>query len=312
MAYAYYDSVLQFQTYYDVSVKNKSLGDWVDFQPSLFFDPDLGAFNDDYVGCDSVNNFAFVYNANYIDGMPGTEGSGYGSNPPMCAIKINSDMPMSSAFYYHNDFTVMGNPETNTHYYNYMNATWKNGTHITKGGTGYGGTIPTNYMFSGNPAVAGDWDECESLNTPSDRRMLINISKYPIISPNQSAFFNFAVIFKPNVGTCPDYSLLLDDCTSADSVLSLAAEVHPVGIAEDNAANFTLSPNPISSNQLLKITSETTITKCKITDSNGRIVYVSQPNKQSVEMPIQVSSGLYIISITNAANQTIHKKIIVQ
>ncbi len=49
--------------------------------PSIWFDPDLGDAGDDLVGCDTLDNIFFCYNANATDAR-------YGSQPPAIGAKV--------------------------------------------------------------------------------------------------------------------------------------------------------------------------------------------------------------------------------
>lgn len=188
-------------TFYQQTVINRSsqtlnqtyLGQWVD--------SDVGKFNDDYVGCDTIRGLGFSYNADNDDDGP----SGYGLNPPAIGVDffqgpladpndgLDNDKDgiideegetiiMSKFVYYNNDFTLIGNPEVAQHYYGYLTGFWKDGTPIvdnfTNGGdgTGYGARSPgpvSNYMFPGDPCSKIGWTEDNADNPRNqDRRFL--------------------------------------------------------------------------------------------------------------------------------------------
>ncbi|MEZ4914622.1 MAG: Ig-like domain-containing protein [Chitinophagales bacterium] len=165
-------------TFYKYSINNLStapldsvfFGQWVD--------PDLGNYQDDYVGCDTINELGIVYNGDAND-----EGStGYGNTPPMLAVDFfrgprdenGNILGMSSFVYYNNDFSDQGNPETASHFYGYLSGVWKDRTPFTFGGDGKGGTTPFPFMFPSDPSDESDgaWSECSEQNTPDDRRFL--------------------------------------------------------------------------------------------------------------------------------------------
>src|SRR5205085_4279433 len=71
---------------------------------------------------------------------------------------------MSRFIKYVNDFSDYGNPQAIDDYYQYLDGFWKNGTPVTFGGTGIGGTTPCNYMFPGttDPAFPGqNWTNAD-------------------------------------------------------------------------------------------------------------------------------------------------------
>jgi hypothetical protein len=146
---------------------------------SMFFamwtDPDLGCYQDDYVGCDTTRgpnrkprNLMYVYNQDDADGNPGTTCPGgvatYGTNVPILGVDyfrgpldprkkdtivrngvkviVPREIGMSSFMYYNNG-TVGTPPPATTDptqvidYYRYLNSVWKDGTPLTGGGSGY-------------------------------------------------------------------------------------------------------------------------------------------------------------------------------
>lgn len=63
-------------------ILNRSLNNWEQVHFSLFNDFDLGNAVDDYVGCDTIRNMGYVYNAIPSDGTGA--GNSYGTPPPAC------------------------------------------------------------------------------------------------------------------------------------------------------------------------------------------------------------------------------------
>lgn len=162
-------------TFYQTKVKNFGepvnntyFGQWVD--------PDLGNYSDDYVGCDVDRNLGYCYNGDDND-----EGIlGYGLNPPTVGVDFfkgpndenGKEIGLSYFVYYNNDFTNIGNPFRPIHFYNFLKGLWHDGSPITFGGTGVGGTDTTRYMFPGDPVSNTGWTEKSAGNQPADRRFL--------------------------------------------------------------------------------------------------------------------------------------------
>ena len=172
-------------------LKNTYFGQWVD--------PDLGQYQDDYVGCDVGRGLGFCYNGDEDD----DGATGYGLNPPSIGVdffrgpladpgdgidndrdgtvdEIGEQIIMSKFVYYNNTFTVIGNPQQASHFYNYLRGIWKDNTGMVHNGTnGHeptgGPGPPTDFMFPGdtNPDFPGDdWTEHSAGNAPGDRRFL--------------------------------------------------------------------------------------------------------------------------------------------
>lgn len=313
MAYAFEDPTLEYQTYYDVWISNKSTQTWIDFQPSIFSDPDLGFYGDDYIGCDSINNFAFCYNGDDFDGDSATPlPNSYILDLPLIQMKYGSTIGLKSTMYFNNSFSTTGNPNGYNDYYQYMNARWKDDTHLTEGGYGYLGSLITNYIYSGNPSDIDEWSECSEFEPPSDRRLLQNLSKFSTINPGNIAFFNFAIIFKPNAGNCFDKSILQPGNIIADSVLSLQYQTCPSGIEDATTPLFTLSPNPAPDHSSATINSLQIIRLCKIYDYKGSLLFQLYPNSSTFEVPLNLNAGLYFISLTTNDQTLKSQKIIVQ
>ena len=194
-------------TFYNYKIINKATIQLNDAYFGQWVDPDLGNYQDDYVGCDVARGFGYCYNGDDND----DGATGYGTTPPAIGVDffqgpladlddgIDNDRDsiidepgeqsiMSRFVYYNNDFTVTGNPENGQHIYNYLLGKWKDGLEITYGGNGRGGSTPAKFMFPGDTDPYGwgtdgittsdDWDNPEgwteknSGNEPADRRFV--------------------------------------------------------------------------------------------------------------------------------------------
>ena len=210
-------------TFYEYTLINKSsyeldstfMGQWVD--------SDLGAYDDDYVGCDTTLSLGMDYNGDAVDGPTSPN---YGNQPPIVGTdyfqgprKYYTDtagneqsylLRMSSFLYYNNDFSVIGNPELASHYYGYMAGTWKDGTPFTQGGNGHGGSVKSKYMFPSDPNDATGWSECSANNTAADRRYLQSSGPFTL-KPGASNDIVIGVVWvRPPIGTypCPGFDLI--------------------------------------------------------------------------------------------------------
>ncbi len=229
-----------------VALDSTYLAQWVD--------PDLGEYQDDFVGCDTTNSIGIVYN-----GDPTDEGTaGYGDTPPMLGVDFfkGPDKPtitpegdtvfvelgMSSFLYYNNDGTIQGNPQTVTHFYGYLSGTWQNGTPFTFGGNGLGGTEPFPYMFPDDPSNPNGWSECAAGNTPADRRFLQAAGPFRL-EPGAVNDVIVGVVWVPDVGGCPvaNFSSLLNADKKAQALF-------------DN--NFKLIDGPDAPNMTIREQSE--------------------------------------------------------
>ncbi len=200
-------------TFYNYTVINRSSSTVNDTWFGAWNDVDLGYAFDDYVGCDVGRGLGYQYNGEAFD--PGT--FGYGSNPPCIGQAFfegpladpndgidnnrngridepGEEIIMSQFVYYSNDFTVTGNPFTATDYYNYLQGIWRDGTPMTYGGNGHGGSVRTDFMFPGtsdptnwgtglgknNGPAEPPWSEETAGDIPGDRRFLQSAGKFTL------------------------------------------------------------------------------------------------------------------------------------
>lgn len=192
-------------SFYSYKIINRSTVQMNDTYFGQWTDADLGDAFDDYVGCDVARGLGYTYNGDANDGATAQAGAGtYGANPPAIGMDFfegpiadTSDLVdndrdgvmdeageqiiMSKFVYYDNNFTVIGNPENATHFYNYLSGFWKDGSPLTYGGNAYGGSTVCDFMFPGDTDPLGwgtnfvpqaYWDEVVAGNLPNDRRML--------------------------------------------------------------------------------------------------------------------------------------------
>lgn len=230
MAYAYDCSVtpcpdtsLDYVTFYHYKIKNKGGFNYVDTYFGLFMDVDIGNYADDYVGCDTNRNMGFGYNGNATD----QGATGYGANPPALGtvfLETPADLGMTNFNYFENDFSINGNPELPSHYYGYMRSLWKDGSHMTYGGNGYGGTVNTDYMYPGDPGWCGTqpsgWSEPTANgtgNVPFDRRYVQSVGPFEFLA-GQEVEIDLAVVWgRDSSGNLGSVCRLLSNADAAQS-----------------------------------------------------------------------------------------------
>ena len=167
-------------TFYSTKIINRGFTTLNDCYMGQWVDADLGNYADDYVGCDVGRSLGYCYNGDDDD-----EGVlGYGLNPPTVGVDYfegptdtaGNQLGLSHFMYYNNDNDpIRGNPEQGIEFYNLLQGKWLGGQNVTRGGTGFGGSLPAKYMFpaSTDPDFQGScWDEKSSGNKPGDRRFI--------------------------------------------------------------------------------------------------------------------------------------------
>lgn len=177
------DTVLNYTTFLNYEIQNRSNNTYTETYLSDFADVDLGDPNDDYSGCFIDKNTWFTYNSSNLD--PGV--AGYGFNPPVQAVTLlngpiadlndgidnnrngvidepNEDFGLSQFISFYNNGSVSGNPTSIVEVYNFMTNKWRNGTDILYGGRGFQdsamsevcvSSMPAKFMFPGSTDSIG-------------------------------------------------------------------------------------------------------------------------------------------------------------
>ncbi len=170
--------VLNNSTFYNYQIFNRSTNKYDSTYIGLWMDSDLGNYQDDYIGCDVMNDFGYTYNGdNYDDDalFPG-----YHTNLPVfacnilggpladavdsidnnhnCLVDEPGERCMMSGFNYYNNTgsSLNGNPNGYNAYYNLMASKWEQGGPMTYGASGLtAGSTPCKYLYPGNSDPLG-------------------------------------------------------------------------------------------------------------------------------------------------------------
>ena len=336
MAYAYGpcsivsgNSFLNYTTFYHYKIINRSSLALTNTHYSLFNDSDIGLFTDDYVGCNVKDGYSYTYN-------------GAASNPTEPAVGVvqlkgpintingiddNSDgmidepgeqMGMNNFMYFNNSFSGVpiqqSDPSTAIDYFQYMISEWKDGTPLTCGGNGYGGSFPANFAYPANTYSAGacgpNWTET---GTGSDKRFVLGSGPFTL-QPGMVTELEYAFITSFDSITNNPLGKMDTDIQSLKSIYnSTLNQCLTTGIKEQNIdAEFSLSPNP--TNSLLNISCSLKTNdkvKVEIVDALGKLL-VSEDHKAFKQTSIDVShltSGIYFVKL-NWGEKIITKKFI--
>ncbi|MEX2482998.1 MAG: hypothetical protein WED10_00460, partial [Brumimicrobium sp.] len=189
------DNYIDSTTFVNLKIFNRGQYSYDDFKTAFFIDGDIGFSEDEYIGCDSSSNLMYTYNGTNSD--PGGNGApGYGQNPPALGIvSLNKTMEYFCKFGGNQN---MYYPTTPNEYWNYLNGKWSDGTDWTFGDSGYGGTTPTQYLYTGNPYAGTGWTELDidgsgTQNPMFDQRTLMVIEAQTL-NAGDDVEYDFAVI----------------------------------------------------------------------------------------------------------------------
>lgn len=197
-----YDSpVLDHMYFKKYKLINKSGKDISDMYLGIWSDPDLGYPGDDFVGCDTLLNIGYCYNANVADyeykahgnldppavGYALLQGPLVDGSPSDSAVFDGSrlygkkNLPMTSFIYFAGGDYYLGDPASGSQYgghelYNFMRGLYGlPGTPFVDYITGK----PTSFVLSGDPVTKQGWIDGLQL-PPGDRRMMSSVGPFQL------------------------------------------------------------------------------------------------------------------------------------
>lgn len=326
MAYAFNapnDTALNNTIFINYRVYNRSQNNYDSLYISSFTDLDIGYAFDDYIGCDTILSMYYAYNGKKLDGQG--ESWAYLDNPPAQAVVFLNNQMSSFMMHINANTGPTTDPSVAIEYYNFMQAIWKDNTHLFYGGDGYfsspGTTnIPTNYAFSGDPSDTTAWSEVSANMAPADVRGIGTIGP-----------FSFGLNACHCIDIAYTYADKIDDTVPAASVTLLKQHVQHVkdyyntNMVHDCSDLFCsvkniieikpevfVYPNP-ASNVVNIITKGFTYKKTlKLTDIQGRLIWIRNYTEDNIHINVQnLTKGIYILQI-NDQDKMVTKKIVKQ
>ncbi len=329
-AYAYNcptDSALSNTIFMHYDIYNRSNNDYHNVYFTVFADFDIGYANDDYIGCDSTRSLFYAYNGFNIDGfnIP-PKPSFYGINPPAQGVVFLSEN-MNSFMTSNNTYIpgIQTDPHLYYHCYNFMQAIWSDSTHLTYGGNGHGGTIPTNYIYSGDPNDTTTWsgripypDSTNIIGIPFDRRGYGSIGPFTLNAGGiKSIDLAYVYARDTNKNNFENVDLLKAAVDKIqyyfdNDTTPCGGNFSAINKLNTNIATVNIYPNPVDNKLFIDYEPKTAYSIFEIFNINGKLIkYGKLRNHRinSVETN-ELSSGLYIIRILDGFG-AISKKFII-
>lgn len=167
MAYVFdcSDSAYQYTFFQDVKFINRSNTDYNSVYVGNGNYMDIGSWGDEMITTDLKRDLIISYNASDFDDPMGA--IGFLAHPPAMGITfLNRELSKSG-----NSITVsntpflpgMGVPQLPGEFENFLSGRWKDGSPLTYGGTGYGGNVQSDHIYTGDPVNSSGWNQ----QTPS-------------------------------------------------------------------------------------------------------------------------------------------------
>ncbi len=329
-------------TFYDYKIINRSYKNYHDMYIGLFSDVDLGYYKDDFIGCNVTGNYGFAYNGDTLDESVG-ESSGYMNNIPASAHAIlkgpkanlfdgidndndgiidepNEECKLNKFVFFNNNFPGVTNittdPSNCYDAYDYLRGIWKDGTPFTCGGYAYGGTIPTNWAYPGDPTLpgvstdpanlCGYWKE---MALAGDRRFIISSGPFNLNS-GQMQEIEYAVVtsFDSSIinNNLIAVTKLKSDVLKINNFYNLLTKpscLYPIIIGINELLkqdDFYVFPNPTAETLSIKVNIEgLTKVNYEIFDVLGKSI-VKNENHDLSNFNLNVSdfkSGIYFLRL---------------
>ncbi|MES2566954.1 MAG: T9SS type A sorting domain-containing protein [Bacteroidota bacterium] len=338
---------LSYTTFYDYKIINRSSLNYHDVYISMLSDVDVGYYGDDYIGSDIGDNYGYAYNADANDETTGGV-TGYGAYIPAQGFNIvkgpianindgidnnnngitdepGEDCKLNKLTYFNNAFPGFPvqtlDPVNGQEYYNYMTGYWKDGTAFTCGGNGYGGTIPTSYVYTADTytnGVCGATPWYESA-VPGDRRMILSSGPFNL-NAGQMQEVEYAFVTSFDSSTVGGMAALPKLKSDIQKINTFYNQVNKptclqsliTGITEvPQQTDFVVYPNPAKS--MISIAS-TIIGSVKINyeivDVLGKKVLANENNSGKFSININdLNSGIYFLRL-QVNNSVVVKKFV--
>ena len=312
--------------YYEYTVTNKSLRNYTNFRIALFSDADLGYFNDDFIGFDSVRRMGILYNGTADDGAFASHpANSYGTHVPVTGITLMqmpgdagaAHVPVGNFDYYNNDNSGIGNPTVDTEFNNYIRGKWRNGNRYTKDFVGHSlpplptGTGPVvNYVYPGDPSDTSQWSECAASDMPGDRRFIISSNDFSLAAGETKKLVMALVVTDTNQGGCPgvgfhDVRVVAD---TAWSVYTNPPPPIPAAVNNINKQNAAIRVYPNPAHDKLIITAQTgkiDVSGILIYNTLGQLMHVPiTENGAGIEANLEgLPNGIYFLLCQNMEGQ---------
>lgn len=291
-----------------------------EYADSLFagfkIDGNIGDASDDYLGYIPDYDVPYFYNAD-------TAALPNGLFPPVVGFDMHqgvfdefgSTEGVSSVITLNpenaNVLPPLRYPQLPLEYYRYITGYWRDGSPLTIGGEGYGGSMPANYIFPGAPGEPGAWTELQAQNPPGDRRALVSTGPGFIAGGGYNWVF-FSLSYVPgDRGLSAQWEALREYSNHKDNFFyadyfppainpydTLPCFKPTTSIFEQEKPGIKLFPNPV--HDLLQIDAGTAeIQSVQIVDLLGRLVFEQDfpaPGSSVVQLETGAfPSGIYIL-----------------
>jgi hypothetical protein len=327
--FAFKNSLYQDMVFKKYLMINKGINTIDSMYVAYWTDADLGDASDDFVGCDTLLNLGYTYNATNNDGV-------YGSPPPAVgydylqrpivpgssadSARFNDEwrhgyrnLPITaftlyfgagSGFDYYRD-PRQGDPQGSVEFYNNMKGLVWDGTQFINYVTGE----PTKFVLSGDPVTGTGWyDGGGWIVPPADRRHLISSGPFTF-APGDSQEVIIGILMAQGTSNINSIQVLKEKDIDMKRLYNYYFDPVLVDVKDDviNVQGFTLHqnyPNPFNPGTVINYTlPERSFVSLKVYDILGRevkslISRIEEAGSYRINFDgSDLPSGVYIYSL---------------
>ena len=241
-------------TFYRYTVTSRAEAPLTDVRIGMWNDADLGDYWDDYAATDPGRSMYIVYNGDHDDSGPG----GYGLAPPALGFDVLSGADGAHAMVKQGGPRGEPSAGEGLEAYGYLHSVWKDGTPLTRGGTGYNprtDSARVYWSYPNDPVRREYWTEEDPgregrPNTPQDGRGVIYAAP-GTLAPGASATFDLAIVFSADESRLQSVEALRRDSDAVQALYD-AGELFAAARASGPAPGLPPSPPaPASAPSLL-------------------------------------------------------------
>lgn len=295
--------------------------------------PRIYCGNTDYMGTFPDLKAVFVYHSEQDD----CDENIFGGQPPAIGLQMlrgplnatGQPVELSSSMYVNTSSLIhpppaITMPTTPIQYYNYMQGKWRDGTDLTYGGTGYGGTEPTSFVFPGLPVQPGGWTEWEEQNSPGTRNTFLNFGPFEF-QPGAVNEVLTAYSYYRGPGSHLDQAeglydqmvlvqSLVDACfVSGDTPGFPECEPLPVSVIEAATGTQTLRvfPNPFTDWLVVELPEQNSSYLLTLYDLQGRTLWKERrgAGQQRLNLP-ELPEGIYLLKAESSFSAPMLAKVV--
>jgi hypothetical protein len=332
---------LNYTTFYDYKVINRSQNQYNKTMVSIWSDVDLGYFLNDYIGCDTARNMGYAYNADNQDyanlnvnhllsykilqGPFADPNDGVDNDHDGLIDEAGEQAKFSNFMFYNNNFGPFANPtvnpDTSKSYYDYSRSIWKNGRHLKRDSAGYLCTtstvMNTNYAYPGDIQNNVGWTESYRNNLKGDRRFLIGNGPFTF-KPGATIDLEFSIqttLDSSATGNMnlPKVKLQNDHIQSFFNMANKPSCSMVISGTKENKiekTEFILQPNPAGDNVTLRSGKDLSGAQVKVYNSMGELVMREKINTSNCTLDIrELQQGIYIVEIKTKEGTAVSKLI---